>query len=190
MLTLHTRQHIFDGTWHSTPGMRWSFIPLSPYKGGGEAATVAPLHKHIDHYEMMLASNLGMGIQSTIRGPELYDTEETLAMVKRMTTWFKKYRAILESDILHLKKADGRDIDYMMHVNPELKEKGFLMVFNPTNKVVKKTIEIPLYYTGLKKKALIRQKEGKMKSYNLKRNYSNELEVQIQSGWYNWYVID
>ena len=59
-------------------------------------------------------------------------------MVQRVVKWFKKYRAILESDIIHIRRADGRDLDYMMHVNPELKEKGFLLVFNPTDNVIKK----------------------------------------------------
>lgn len=187
---VHTRQHMYDGTWHSTPGMRWSFIPLSQYKGGGKAATVAPLYKHLDHYEMMLASNLGMGIQSVLRGPELYDTPETKTMVKRMTAWYKKYRPILESDILHLRKADGRDIDYMMHVNPELKEKGFLMVFNPTNESVIKTIKVPLYYTGLTEYSHIREQEGEAVKYKLGRDYSAEIEVKVKPNWYNWYVIE
>ena len=187
---IHTRQNIFDGTWESTPTMRWSFVPLAQYHGGGAAATIEPLNEHLDHYEMMLACNLGMGLQSVLRGPRLYDTEETKAMVKRMVTWFKKYRSILESNIIHLRKADGRDIDYMMHVNPELKEKGFLMVFNPTDEVIKKTIQIPLYYTGLKETVSIREQEGAKTDYKLDREYNIELEVEVQPGWYNWYVIE
>jgi hypothetical protein len=187
---IHTRQNIFDGTWESTPSMRWSFIPLAQYHGGGAAATIEPLHEHLDHYEMMLVSNIGMGIQSALRGPRLYDTEETKAMVTRVVAWYKKYRDILESDIIHLRRADGRDIDYMMHVNPELKEKGFLLVFNPTDQTIRKTIKVPLYYTGLNEKARIREQEGKAKSYSLNRAYEVELEVEVAPNWYNWYVIE
>ncbi len=187
---IHTRQNIFDGTWESTPSMRWSFIPLAQYHGGGAAATIEPLHKHLDHYEMMLVSNIGMGIQSALRGPRLYDTEETKAMVKRVVSWYKKYRNILESDIIHLRRADGRDIDYMMHVNPELNEKGFLLVFNPTDHVIRKKITIPLYYTGLTETAKIREQDNPSVSYPLNREYEIEMEVEVKPNWYNWYVIE
>lgn len=186
---IHTRQNIFDGTWESTPSMRWSFIPLAQYHGGGEAATIEPLHEHLPHYEMMLVSNLGMGIQSVLRGPRLYDTPETKDMVCRVVSWYKKYRNILESDILHLRRADGRDIDYMMHVNPELEENGFLLVFNPTDQIIRKTIKIPLYYTGIEDTALIREKENQPEAYILNRYYEVELEVEVKPNWYNWYVI-
>ncbi|MCK5461525.1 MAG: alpha-galactosidase, partial [Bacteroidales bacterium] len=172
------------------PSMRWSFIPLSQYHGGGAAATIEPLHEHLDHYEMMLVSNLGMGVQSVLRGPRLYDTEDTKDMVKRVVDWYKKYRDILESDIIHLRRSDGRDIDYMMHVNPELKEKGFLMVFNPTDRVIRKKIKVPLYYTGISDIAKLREQENQPDTFELNRNYEIEIEVEVAPNWYNWYVIE
>ncbi|TKG96982.1 hypothetical protein EYV94_00720 [Puteibacter caeruleilacunae] len=187
---IHTRQNIYDGTWESTPSMRWSFIPLTQYHGGGAAATIEPLNEHLVHYEMMLVSNIGLGLQSVLRGPRLYDTDKTKQMVSRVTKWFKKYRNILESDLLHLRRADGRDIDYMMHVNPDLKEKGFLLVFNPTDNVIRKKITVPLYYTGLTDNANIREQENKAKSYKLNRAYEVEIEVEVQPNWYNWFVIE
>ena len=186
---IHTRQNIFDGTWESLPSMRWSFIPLAQYHGGGAAATIEPLNEHLDHYEMMLVSNIGMGIQSALRGPRLYDTEETKNMVKRVVSWYKKYRNILESDVIHIRRADGRDIDYMMHANPDLEEKGFLLVFNPTDETITKKIKVPLYYTGISDKAWIREQEGKPKKYKLNREYEIEMEVSVKPNWYNWYVI-
>lgn len=187
---IHTRQNIFDGTWESAPSMRWSFIPLAQYHGGGAAATIEPLDSHLDHYEMMLVSNLGMGIQSALRGPRLYDTEKTKEMVSRVVGWYKKYRDILESDILHLRRADGRDIDYMMHVNPTLKEKGFLLVFNPTDRAIRKKIKIPLYYSGISSHAHIREKESQPVKLKLNRAYEVEWEVEVEPNWYNWYVIE
>ena len=187
---IHTRQNIYDATWTSLASMRWSFVPLSQYQGGGEDATIEPLHQHLDHYEMMLVSSIGFGVQSVLRGPRLYDTEETKATVKRVIDWFKKYRNIIESDIIHLRRPDGRDIDYMLHVNHELKEKGFLMVFNPTDKVIKKKIMVPLYYTGITKKAMVREQENNSKLFSLNRDYEIEIEVEVQPNWYNWYVIE
>jgi hypothetical protein len=169
--------------------MRWSFIPLAQYHGGGAAATVEPLHEHLDHYEMMLVSNLGSGIQSALRGPRLYDTQETRAMVKRVVSWYKKYRDILESDIIHIRRADGRDIDYMMHANPRLDEKGFLLVYNPTDNIIRKKIKIPLYYTGLTETAMVSEQDRSPSAFRLNRAYEIELEVEVAPNWYNWYVI-
>jgi hypothetical protein len=138
----------------------------------------------------MLVSNLGMGVQSALRGSRLYDTEETRDMVKRVVDWYKNYRDILESDIIHLRRSDGRDIDYMMHVNPDLKEKGFLMVFNPTDKVIRKKIKLPLYYTGLTDEARMREQENQTTSYTLNRNHEIVIEVEVAPNWYNWYVIE
>jgi len=105
-------------------------------------------------------------------------------------SWYKNYRNILESDIIHLRRADGRDIDYMMHVNPDLKERGFLLVFNPTDEIITKTIKVPLYYTGLTDQAKIREQEKTSEYYTLDRDYIIELEVRVMPNWYNWYVIE
>ena len=110
--------------------------------------------------------------------------------LKRMVDWYKKYRDILESDIIHLRRADGRDIDYMMHVNPNLKEKGFLLVFNPTDNTITKKIKVPLYYAGLTNKASVREQEGNPSSHKLNREYEIEIEVEVKPNWYNWYVIE
>ena len=47
----------------------------------GSAATIEPLDEHLDHYERMLTSNLALGVQACYRGPRLYDTERTKALL-------------------------------------------------------------------------------------------------------------
>ncbi|MBK7599629.1 MAG: hypothetical protein IPJ07_14355 [Acidobacteria bacterium] len=64
----------------------------------------------------------------------LYDGPETKAVVIKWVQWFKKYRDILESDVIHVRRADGRNLDAVLHVNPSLPVKGLAMVFNPTDK--------------------------------------------------------
>ena len=101
-----TRQNIYDGTWYKTPSMGWMFVPLTQYHGGGAAATIEPLDEHLEHYERMLTSNLALGVQACYRGPRLYDTDRTKAMVKQWVDWFKQYRNILESDMIHGRRAE------------------------------------------------------------------------------------
>ena len=120
------RQNIFDGTWFKTPSMGWMFVPLTEYHGGGAAATIEPLREHLPHYEQRLANLFGAGVQACYRGPRLFDTPVTEALVKQWVGFYKKHRAILDGDILHLRRADGRDIDYLLHVNPAGTEKGLL----------------------------------------------------------------
>ena len=77
-----------------------------------------------------------------------------------------------------------------MHVNPELKEKGFMLFFNPTNTPMTKIISLPLYYTGLSKDATIINSNGVATKYSLKRDYSIDFTVNIPADSYSWYVIE
>ncbi len=190
MQVIHTRQNIYDGTWKKTPSMGWMFVPLSQYHGGGAAATIEPLHQHLPHYERIMLSNLAMGVQACYRGPRLYDTEETKAVVKRCVDWFKQYRDILESDMIHGRRADGRDLDWMLHVNPKLKHKGMLVVFNPLNKSVTKTLRVNLYYTGLTDTASVSIMGGRADSFELNRDYTIELPVTVEAKGMTWAVIE
>jgi len=187
---IHTRQNIYDGTWQKLPSMGWMFVPLTQYHGGGAAATIEPLDEHLDHYRRMLESNLALGVQACYRGPRLFDTERTRAMVKAQVNWFKAHRDILESDLIHGRRADARDLDWMLHVNPRPKEKGLLAVFNPLNESRTKTLRVNLYYTGLTDAAHIRESSGKAKKFKLARDYTVELPVTVPAQGMNCYVIE
>jgi hypothetical protein len=79
---IHARQNMFDGTWEKSPTMGWMFVPLVEYQGGGAAATIEPLADHLDAYEAHLANCFGFGVQACYRGPRLYDSDKTEAVVK------------------------------------------------------------------------------------------------------------
>lgn len=190
MQVIHTRQNIYDGTWARTPSMGWMFVPLSQYHGGGEAATIEPLDAHRDHYDRMLASNFALGVQACYRGPRIYDTDRTRALVKQHVDWFKRYRDILESDMVHGRRADGRDLDWMLHVNPQLEQKGMLVVFNPLDRAVDKPLRVNLYYTGLTKTARLRHEDGEPADVELDRDYHVTVPVTVPAGGWTWYVIE
>lgn len=184
------RQNIYDGTWEKTPSMGWGFVPLTRYQGGGPEAVLEPLNQHLKDYEQLMIQYYGTGVQACYRGPRLYDTEETKQLVVKTISWYKKYRDILNSDIIHLRRADGRDWDGIMHINPNLRHKGFILLFNPTKQKMIRTIKVPLYYTGLTKKAVITQKEGPAKQLQLNRNYEIELTFTIEPENYTWFKIE
>ena len=187
---IHARQLNYDGTWDRMASACWSFVPLVEYQGGGAEATLEPLSEHLFEYKTHMIQNYGAGVQACYRGPRLYDTPQTKEMVTEVIQWYKKYRNILNSDIIHLRRPDARDWDGLMHVNPNLKEKGFAMFYNPTDTVMVRTIKLPLYYSGLTQKARVREQEGKPVTYRLDRNYAIELKVTIPANGYTWYVIE
>ena len=187
---IHARQNIYDGTWTKPQTAGWMFVPLTEYQGGGAAATIEPLHEHLDAYEGHLANNLGAGVQACWRGPRLYDSDETKALVKKWVTWFKHRRDILESDIIHCRRADGREIDYLLHVNPRLKTRGLAMIHNPLPYLVDRKITLPLYYTGLTDVALIRQQDGKPKRYKLERDFTVRVAVKIPAAGRTWLTAE
>jgi hypothetical protein len=185
-----SRQNIFDGTWQKTPSMGWSFLPLVNYKGGGPAAVIEPLAEHLDIYEAHLAQNFGSGIQACYRGSRLYDADPTRAIVKKWTNFYKKYRPILESDVIHVRRPDGRHLDAMLHVNPQLKPKGLAMVFNPLDREVEATVVLPLYYTGLTDTAAVRREEGPPVRYSLDRKFQLPLPLKLAARAWTWLVIE
>lgn len=187
---IHTRQLNYDCTWDRVSSSLWSFVPMVEYQGGGAAATLEPLSEHLFEYKTLMFQNYSSGVQACYRGPRLYDTEETKKAVAEIISWYKKYREILNSDIIHLRKPDAKDWDGIMHVNPWGKEKALAVFYNPLDKDIVRTVKLPLYYTGLTATANVREQENNSKRYKLDTGHSIELEVRIPANGYTWYVIE
>ena len=188
---LHTRQNLFDGTRAKNPSMGWMFVPLTQYHGGGAAATVEPLSEHLDHYERMIVSNLAYGAQACYRGPRLYDTEAVRAVVKKWVGWYKEHRAILESDVIHTgsRRADGRDLDWVLHANARGATRGMLIVFNPTGAMIRRTIPLDLYYTGLEGEAIMTGADGAARPVTLDRFSRGSLQAEVPANGFAWFAI-
>jgi len=184
------RQNLYDGTWEKTPSMGWTFVPLVQYHGGGEGATLEPLSEHLDAYQAHLVQNFGYGVQACYRGTRLFDTEETKRVVAHWLAWYKKYRDILNSDMIHLRRPDGRHWDGVLHVNAALPQKGLLLVFNPTDQDIIETLSLPLYYTRLSGSARIREGEGPAKTYRLDGEGKVLLPIRIPARGFAWYVVE
>ncbi len=184
------RQNIHDGTLEKIPSMAWGFVPLTKYQGGGPEAVLEPLSEHLNDYEQLMMQYYGAGVQACYRGPRLYDTETTRLMVAKTIDWYKKYRNILNADMIQLRRADGRDWDGWMHVNPALAQKGLMMLFNPTQAPITRTIALPLYYTGLSKTAIVKDAKGVSKTYNLNRDYTIDFTFTIAADSYSWFLIE
>ena len=176
------RQYIFDGTWHKTASMGWVNLNTRMLPGGMEQS--------LDKYERVFFALLSSGAAVSVTGHRLYDGPNSQAMLKKWTDWYRRYRAIIQGDIIHLRRPDGRDLDYTLHVNPANKEKGMLLVFNPLNEVVKRELTVPLYYTGLTTSARIREREGPPQTYQLDHERNVRVPLTIPANGYSWFVIE
>ncbi|NLH43079.1 MAG: hypothetical protein GX448_14665, partial [Planctomycetes bacterium] len=184
------RQNIYDGTWWKAPTMGWMFVPLTEYQGGGAAATLEPLAEHLDAYESHLAQNFTSGVQACYRGPRLYDTDATKSVVKKWVDFYKAHRAILDSDVIHVRRPDARDIDCILHVNPSLKVRGLAVVHNPCDREAVRELKLPLYYTGLTEAATIREKQGPPLQYELDRGYNVTIRLRVPARGMTWLTIE
>ena len=187
---LIARQNIYDATYEKTPSMGWMFVPLVEYHGGGAAATFEPLCEHLDDYESHLAQNFGSGVIACYRGPRLFDTEQTKTVVKKWVDFYKKYRPILDSDLIHVRRPDGRSIDCVLHANAQINPCGLAMLYNPTRTVQRMTLKLPLYYTGLSEIAKVREKEGESKCYKIDRHYNIEIPIEMEARSVSYLVIE
>ena len=77
----------------------------------------------------------------------------------------------------------------MLHVNPNLEERGFLSLYNPTEHEVEKVMSIPLYYTGLTTQTRVRDPLGGVREYELDRDYTVQLKVRVPARGYAHYVF-
>ena len=188
---IHARQNLFDGTREKNPTMGWMFVPLTEYHGGGAAATIEPLSEHIDHYRRMLDSNLGFGAQACWRGPRLYDSDATRDLLKAKVAWYKQYRAILEGDVIHSssRRADGQDLDWVLHVSAFSDPPAMLLVYNPTSRPIRKVIPLDLYYTGSVGPAAATHPDGHVFKLPFDRRSRSSLEVDVPPGESLYYTI-
>ena len=184
------RQNIYDGTWEKSPSMGWMFVPLVEYHGGGEAATLEPLAEHLDDYAAHLAQNFGSGVQACYRGPRLFDTDATKAVAAEWVAFYKKYRDILDSDVIHVRRPDARDVDCLLHVNPRLPIRGLAMVYNPLDTSVQKRLRLPLYYTGIDQVARVRERDGDTVRQWLSRDHVITVNLSMEPRSVTWFVIE
>jgi len=186
---IHARQNLFDGTWQKAPSMGWMFVPLVQYHGGGAAATIEPLRDHLDDYRAHLNNNFGFGAQAAYRGTRLFDTAETEAMVASSVAWYRRYRSILESDVIHVRRADGQRLDMIVHVNPALAIKAMAVIWNPADTLAEETIMLPLYYSGLVSRASIAEQDQHPAAVDLDRSSLARVMVRVPAGGMTWLVI-
>jgi hypothetical protein len=185
-----SRQGMYDDSYNLLPSQSWMFLPIGQYHSGGSAAEFAPLEEHLLEYEWALAQYMGYGVGVCYRGSFLYDGPKSQALVTKWVSFYKKYRDILNSDIVHVRRPDLQDVDSILHVNPLIDNKGLIMIYNPTQYEITRSFKIPLYYTGLTTIAVVyHEGEGMGTNYSLERDYSISININMPPQTITWYLI-
>eukprot|EP00759_Apiculatamorpha_spiralis_P003376 PhF_6_TR11585/c1_g1_i1/m.18738 len=186
-----SRMGMYDDTFINVLTQGWMFVPLVQYHGGGDAAAFEPLTQNYNDFSWAVQQYLLLGIMPCWRGYRIFDSNQTLALVKKYVGIYKQYRDIITSDLVHVKRADMQSWDAMLHVNPLLPQnKGFLVVFNPTQREVKDVVKVPMYYTGLHKQATVLH-EGVTpgKPLPVSRDYTIDIPIDMPPKSITWFVL-
>ena len=78
----------------------------------------------------------------------------------------------------------------ILHVNPQLDEKGLAVIYNPLNKVMRENITLPLYYTGLTTVARIREQDGKLQRYAWTAHIGSKCRLRCRPAVSAWLVVE
>ena len=96
----------------------------------------------------------------------------------------------MDSDLIHVRRPDGRSIDCMLHANAQISPCGLAMLYNSTHTVQRITLKLPLYYTGLSEIAMIREEEGEPERYIIDRNYNVEIPIKMEAKSVSYLLIE
>ena len=186
-----SRQTVYDNTFSKTPSQGWMFLPLTAYHSPDPAALFEPLADHLTEYKFGLAQYLSAGVAACYRGFRLFDSPTSRAVVKTWVTFYKKYRDVLNGDIIHVRRPTMQDLDGFLHVNPQGEVRGLLVVFNPTEERRSKTLSVPLYYTGITKTARVSEPSDDTRYSHriLSRDYKVNIKVDLDPSSLQYFII-
>ena len=111
--------------------------------------------------------------------------------------FYKANRRILDGDLIHLRRATGRDWDGWLHVDPDpnAPTRGLAFFYNPTQETIRREIVVPLYYPGLTQKATVRLGDSDLnlsEPFDVDLNGRGEavVEIEIPAESYSWATFD
>ena len=134
----------------------------------------------MDDYSFALGQYFSYAVAATIRGNELFDNNATREIVTNWVQYYKQYRQILISDIIHIMRPNNLNIDAILHVNHMLNPCGMLIIFNPLNETLSdQQLDINLYYTGAKDTVYIKHEENEYEQISLYDEYYYTLSFDM-----------
>ncbi|MEG2413637.1 MAG: hypothetical protein RSB61_03205 [Clostridia bacterium] len=152
-----SRIYYYKGTFAKTPSQSWGFVPLNVYHGGGADAQFCPTDKNAFDYDWAIAQCVASGVMPTLRGKKVYDSEQGKNILAKWIGIYKKYRTVINGITVHFlpPQIDKNNytrttaLDAILNLYPQGEVRGFLTIFNQTDRDITQTLNVPLYYSGL-----------------------------------------
>eukprot|EP01083_Nonionella_stella_P071200 191131_1 len=186
-----SRMGMYDDTYINLVTSGWMFMPLTAYHSSDPDCYFEPLSEHIDEYNWALGQYFGFGVMPMMRGTQLYDSEQVKKTVMKWTDFYHKHRDILTSDIIHLRRCDMQSFDAILHANAFLaREKGLVMIYNPTNYSIDTNFTFSLYYTGISSNVLVSHNDGPYVRYALEKLYEVTLSLSLEPLSIQYYLLN
>jgi hypothetical protein len=101
----------------------------------------------------------------------------------------KAHREVLDADMVHLRRPDGRGWDGFLHVNPQGREKALAFLYNPLPEEIEREVRLPLYYAGLTDKAQMSIGDGTLQTITLDRDYTVTVRLKIPAQGRQWILF-
>ena len=81
-------------------------------------------------------------------------------------------------------------LEWKLHVDSRLQEKGLAMIYNPLSTPVTRTLTLPLYYTGLTRPARVREQDGPPHEYPLNEKREVKVKLSVPARGLTWLTIE
>ena len=101
------RMYGYDGTFYKSVTQGWM----------GQHCPPAPMEDHLAEIDLTMAQYLGQGITSCNNCDRVFDGADSKALLSFWLAWFRRHRSLLTTDVIHLLRPNGRDIDATVHVD-------------------------------------------------------------------------
>lgn len=157
------RMYGYDGTFYKSTTQGWM----------GQKCPSYPMEDHLTEVDLAYAQYLGQGIPSCFSCERAFDGEDSKLLIRYWIDFFKRHRSLLTTDLIHLLRPNGVDLDGTVHVQPDAAQtnnsspyRALGHIFNPrdthlsvaqASRVLAKDprsgnrtlLRVPLYYAGL-----------------------------------------
>ncbi|MCQ6563248.1 hypothetical protein [Paenibacillus mendelii] len=143
-LVTQSRAFVYDSRYKDPACATWTSANLETYHGH----SIEPSEENTATYDHALGGMFGYGHSGVLYGKKAYIGNKTNTIFQKWISFYKKYRATLAGEMVHLARPNGFEPDAVMHVSMEAEIPSVLVVFNPVDEEKTITLELPLKYAG------------------------------------------
>ena len=181
------RTYVYDGTMHKTPTNGGMCYDLS--RAGSMNTT-----DELRFFNTSLSVFLGAAGRCFLGG-DLYQNAASEAILRQWMGTLNRFRDVLNGDIVHVKKPNGRSWDAMLHVLPTAAPgavRGFVIFWNPSMALeALVSTNLSVYYCGFAPGASVRVEwsDGSVEQVQQDAFFGIALRTTVEAKGYAWAAL-